>query len=109
MRKITKEEAPQPRSAAGRPSKYPWDEWLVVNEPCEILQDVDYTVPTEHMRVMVNNAARRRKGRATTQSVDSGRGLRITFVLNPETGSNAEDFEFDRNERDPRTQPLGPA
>jgi hypothetical protein len=115
LRVIPNEEGPGVRKLGqkGRPATYDWASWFANGQSFEIVKGVDYSVPTENMRVQVNKAAQRYNGRATTQifKTDREEGLKVRFVENaPEMDvDNLYDKDLtDIGDRNPMSQPLGP-
>jgi hypothetical protein len=85
MERLTKEQS-VPITSRGRPSQYPWDEWFTLTGDEEettvrLEKGVDYTISSEHFRVVVVKAAERREGKASTRiEHDEDREfLRVTF------------------------------
>lgn len=90
MERLTKEHA-LPMNTRGRPAKYPWDEWFTLDEDgiettLKLEKGVDFTIETEHFRIVVMKAAERRDGIASTRIIHEGdrEFLKVTYRLPPD-------------------------
>lgn len=90
MERLTKEHA-IPMNKRGRPAKYPWDEWFTLEDGAvettlRLEKGEDYSIETEHFRIVVNKAAERRDGVASTRIEHEGdrEFLKVTYRQVPD-------------------------
>jgi hypothetical protein len=67
---------------AGRPAKYPWDEWLVPGEIVRLIAGEDFDCQPQTLRLMAYRQGENRNGKATVHVAKDKTTVFISFTLN---------------------------
>lgn len=82
------------RTGAGRPTKYPWDKWLVDDKTVTIVRGEDFECSRDTLRPQIHHQARKRLGTVSTRFLLKGDQelIEIDFTA----GVTEGDFEFEK-------------
>jgi hypothetical protein len=91
-------DASETKENRGRPSQYPWDEWLVPHKTCRLYQGEDFEVEPTSLRPQAHNKARQRGGSASTSlGTEGGRKyLDVTYKPGLKPEDVVGDFDFEK-------------